>query len=239
MSRLTDNLISFWALDEASGNAVDSYGANTLTETSGTIASAGGGRDFEADDSEWFEVNSNASLATGDIDFTVAAWVNAESLDGTIRDAASKFSSGASGEWILGWNGVSRYRFSVRNAADSATTTQTFTSLGLPTVSTNYLLIGWHDSVNNLLCVQANGGAVDSQAYSGGVLSGSSKFILGNRDGATSYWDGIIRRVMFWKRVLTANERTFLYNGGLGRTLQELRIRRSMLGLPTLRQRLW
>lgn len=47
---IIDNLVSYWKLDEASGNALDAHGSNTLIETSGAIAAAGGkingARDF-------------------------------------------------------------------------------------------------------------------------------------------------------------------------------------------------
>lgn len=239
MSRLTDNLISRWELDEASGSAVDGWGSNTLTETSGTIDPfAGGGRDFELGDSEWFEIASNASLVTGDIDFTIAAWVRAESLPASVMEIACKqTSSGVGGEWLLGWDGSSRFRFLVRNLADAANVSRNFTTLGLPVINTWYFLVAWHDSVANTLNAQANDGAVDSTAHSAGVFAGTAKFLLGNRDGGTNYWDGVIRRVGFWKRVLTANERTWLYNGGVGRTIQEIRIKRSILALPSTRSR--
>ena len=38
---LTDNLVSYWKLDESSGNAADSVGSNTLTNT-GTATYAAG-----------------------------------------------------------------------------------------------------------------------------------------------------------------------------------------------------
>lgn len=239
MSLLTDNLISAWELDEASGNAVDSFGSNTLTETSGTIeAFAGGGRDIELGDSEWFECDSNASLVTGDIDFTIAAWVRAESLPASVMEIACKqTATGTGGEYLIGWDGSSRFRFLVRNAADSANVARNFTSLGLPVVDTWYFLVAWHDSVGNTLNVQANNGVVDTTAHTTGVFAGTAKFAIGNRDSGTNYWDGVIRRVRFWKRVLTANERTWLYNTGVGRSIQQIRTKRSPLALDNLRLR--
>jgi len=50
---LTDDLVAFYPLDEASGDALDAHGGHTATETAGTIASAtgpggvGASRDFE------------------------------------------------------------------------------------------------------------------------------------------------------------------------------------------------
>ncbi len=94
---LTTNLISYWELKEASGNATDSHGGYTLTETSGTIdAGAGpgsgnkGSRDFEAADTEYFVRGDNPDLSVGDIDFTICAWVNPEAIAGVDQFIATK-----------------------------------------------------------------------------------------------------------------------------------------------------
>ena len=71
---LTDSLISYWKLDEASGNATDSHGTNTLTDTN-TVTSVAGkintARYFTNANTEFFTLADNASLSTGDIDFTI------------------------------------------------------------------------------------------------------------------------------------------------------------------------
>ena len=54
---LTDNLVSYWKLDESSGNAADSVGSNTLTNTNTVTYSAGkinNGADFERDSAQYF-----------------------------------------------------------------------------------------------------------------------------------------------------------------------------------------
>jgi hypothetical protein len=47
----TNNLVSWWALEENGGTAYDSHGTNHLAETSGTIPAVtgkvGNGRDFK------------------------------------------------------------------------------------------------------------------------------------------------------------------------------------------------
>ena len=78
MSLLTD-LVSYWKLDEASGDALDSHGTNNLT-VNGSIGTAAGkigsARDLESSGSDqYFSLADNASLSTGDIDFSVAGWV--------------------------------------------------------------------------------------------------------------------------------------------------------------------
>jgi hypothetical protein len=67
------SVVAAYALDEASGNAVEQVNGYDATETGGTIASAAGklgnARDFEAVDTEWFQRADNADLSVGNIDF--------------------------------------------------------------------------------------------------------------------------------------------------------------------------
>lgn len=214
---LTDSLISHWALDEASGNALDSHGSNDLTETGGTIDSAtgkvGNCRDFEEADTEWFEHADNASLSTGDIDFTFAAWVFMESeaaLFGTILAKGSLSTNSV--EYSLYYRqSVDDFQWKVGNGTASATVSSTLNV----TTGTWYFVVAWHDSVNNLLGISVNDGAAVTASYSSGGNDNASAFMIG-ADSTGRYFDGLIDEVSFWKRVLTSDERTELYNAGAG-----------------------
>ncbi len=212
---LTDSLISVWKLDEASGNALDSHSTNDLTETSGTIASAtgkvGNCRDFEDGDTEQFEIADNVSLSVQDIDFTIAGWVNGENLAST-QCIVSKW--GAAGNqrafWVFNQVGTG-LRFQV-SADGTVTATATTTAL---TAGVWAFFVACHDSVANTITIQLNNGTAASTAHTTGVFDNTAPFRIGSRD-ASSYWDGLIDEVSFWKRVLTAGEITTLYNGGAG-----------------------
>lgn len=226
-----DNLIGYWSLDEASGNALDAHGSNDLTETSGTIASAtgkvGNARDFEAADTELFLHSSNADLTTGDIDFSIALWINAESLPGgsAVYDYLAKFglSAGGQAEYLIGYNDATdRHRIVVRNAADSANVTLEAANAGAASTATWYFIVAWHDSVNNTLNIQVNNGTVDSVSHTVGVNSGTDAFAIGARSNSTSFFDGLIDEVGFWKKCLGSDERTWLYNSGNGRSYADI-----------------
>jgi hypothetical protein len=228
---LLTSLISWWALNEASGNAVDSHGANTLTETSGTIASAtgkvGNCRDFEAGDTEYFERADNADLSTGDIDFTIACWLQLESKPANPMEAASKFNRTENQrEYTLGWlNTTDRLRFLVSSDGGNTNVGQaTANNLGAPSTGVWYFVVCWHDAAANTVNIQVNNGTVDSTAYSLGVLDGSSAFRLGAVSDTTAalFWDGLLDEVAIWKRVLTTDEKTWLYNGDNGRSYSEV-----------------
>lgn len=218
-SALLTNLISYWKMDEASGNAIDAHGANDLTETGGAIASTTGKiltcRDFESADSRYFTIPDNTDLSTGDIGFTMQAWVNLESAAGNY---------GIVGKWnfpdreyVLGYeNGANRFFFGV-SANGSAFSSQRYAStFGAPSLATWYLIHAWHDPVADVIGVAVNAGTADTNAYSSGVFDSAAAFGIGRTPDTYGYFDGLIDEVGFWKRVLTGSERTELYNGGAG-----------------------
>jgi hypothetical protein len=216
---LIDNLISYWKLDEASGNALDAHGANALTETSGTIASAAGkignARDFEATgDTEYFEIADNADLSTGDVDFAFQCWINAESV-GANRRIAGKWGSAGNLEWLLLVTSSDLVRFQVSNDGTASVSVEASTH-GAIVAATWYHVACWHDSVNNQIGVAVNAGTPNTTAHSTGVFDSATAFTLGAAN-ATQHWDGLLDEAAFWKgRILTSQERTDLYNGGAG-----------------------
>lgn len=218
---LTDSLISYWKLDEASGNALDAHGANELTETSGIIDSAtgkvGNARDFEFIDTEYFTHADNADLSTGDIDFTIACWIKPETLTGFPVVASKGDSNPATSntEWLIWYNSsTSRLTFSV--CKTTTYTDRPADTFGALSNGTWYFVVVWHDSVNNQIGIAINAGTADTTSYSSGVNDGNRDFVIGASILQSLYWDGLIDEFGFWKRVLTSDERTSLYNAGSG-----------------------
>lgn len=212
------NLISAW---DGLGNTLDSFGTNHLTAVGTFGYFPGGGFDMVAANMAQLEIVSNASLQTGDIDFGIYLEVMFRSLGAGVQTIASKAHDaiGAGGEWHIEWNGSTLLRVGVRNAANDTTTNRTFASLGTPVINTWYALQAWHDAVNNTLNAQGNNGAIDSTPYSGGVFSGTKKFVIGNRDGGNVYLNAVVRRIRFWKRVREAGDYASLNAGKRQRRL--------------------
>jgi hypothetical protein len=75
----------------------------------------------------------------------------------------------------------------------------------------------WHDSVNNVICITVNDGAVSSLAHTIGVQKNTVPFGIGARPTDPQSLNGQVDELGFWKRVLTPAERTALYNGGAGK----------------------
>lgn len=218
MSLLTD-LVAYYQLDEASGIAIDAHAAYDLTDNN-TVGTAAGkindARDFERDTGEYFSIADNADFSAGDVDFTIAAWVKMESKPGTMNIVAKRQGLGNL-EYYLRWeSGADRFQLEVSPDGSTPVADVNANTLGSPSTGTWYFVVAWHDASANTINIQVNDGSVDSTGHSTGVFNGTSDFQIGAGNSGAESWDGLIDEVGFWKRVLTSQERTDLYNGGSG-----------------------
>lgn len=213
---LTDNLVSYWKLDEASGNALDAHGSNDLTDIN-TVGSATGkisnARDFDAASAERFTITDNATLSGADVDRTFAFWMHPDSLAAT-RAPAGKFAGGGQQEFRFQIATTGLLAFQVSGSGTSSVGANTPSS----TISAGswYYVVGWHDSVANTINLQVNNGTVYSAAHSTGMFNGTAPFTIGCWSAGAEPFDGLIDEFGWWDRVLTSDERTELYNSGNG-----------------------
>lgn len=227
-SSLLTNLISYWKLDEASGTRFDSVvaSANDLTNNGSTQVAGkiGNAVSLASASSQWLAAPSNASLQTG-VSFTIAAWVYLTDIAGNYT-IASKYQGGGQNEWALYFNQsdhapTNRFSFGASSNGSTATFLDA-TTFGAPSATTWYLVIAWYDSVAQTINIQVDNGTADSVAFTGGMFSGTSEFDIG-RLLTLYYMNGRVDEVGFWKGagsagVLTATQRTNLYNSGNGTT---------------------
>jgi hypothetical protein len=220
---LADSLISFWELEAASGTRNDSHGSNHLTDNN-TVAQAAGKvgncADFELANSEYLSCASNATLQMGDIDFTIAAWVNLETKSQDMQIVAKDVDTpGSSRDYTLDFALASlMFRFYI-NGGGAPDLIVSSADLFDPALATWFLLVAWHNAAADTLNLQVNNGTPNSHTTSGTVpQTSSAEFRIGARAYASfeGYFDGLIDQVGIWKRVLTSDERTALYNGGNG-----------------------
>lgn len=212
---------AYWRLEEASGTRNDSVGTqhltdnNTVTQATGKVGNAA---QFTRANSEHLSIADNATLSTGDIDFTIAAWVYMDSKPvGQMDIVTKRNATGDNREYQLYWNDdTDRFQFEVYGASGASTVVVTASNIGSPQIGKWYHLIAWHDSVNNEICLQANNGAVNRTSTTGGTKNGTASFHIGSENGTTGFWDGRIDEVGFWKAVLTDAERKTLYARGNG-----------------------
>lgn len=219
------SLISWWSLDEESGTRNDSHGTNHLTDVNTVLYAAGkqgNAADFEVSNFEYLTIASNATLQMGDIDFTIAFWMNLESTGS--RTFVSKYDTAAGKrEYLVLFEG-GELRFGVSADGNAVVTLDWGPT---PSLATWYFVVAWHDATANTINIQVNDGTPTSAAHSTGLSTGTGTFMLGALSlSGTPYTvymhDGLLDEVSIWKRVLTDEERTWLFNSGDGRAYSEL-----------------
>jgi len=218
---LRTNLISYWNLNEASSTRIDSYGTNNLAVrgTGGVAAGAGkisNAADFELSEGDFLEITDNASLSTGDVDFSISAWVKLESK--TTASIVTRYESGTVREYWLGYDATAdRFQMYLYNSTGVNVGIATANNSGSPSTGTWYHVVAWHDSVNNTINIKVNNGTTDSIATTGAPSDTVSNTRIGaGSTTETQFFDGLIDEVGFWKKVLTTQDITDLYNSGNG-----------------------
>lgn len=220
MSLLT-SLVSYWKMDEASGNALDANGSNDLTDVNGVGADTGkinGGRRPAQSGSKYFTHADSASFSPGNTDFTFGIWVNGDTLaffDGVLF----KSDSATNVEYGLFYNQVSsRMVWFVSSDGINAVTVSADNAGALST-GTWYYVIAWHDSVNDVIGIRIQGGGVSDTAntasHSAGVFDGTADFTVGG-SATSARWVGVLDELGYWSRVLTTGDGTSLFNSNSG-----------------------
>lgn len=231
---LSDNLVAYWSLEEASGTRVDATGrSNDLTPNNtpgNTTGKVGNAVQLTIASSQWLSRASTSDLAMGNIDFTIAAWVYADSL-GIDSYIVSKWSTGSE-EYSLGYSNGSGFIFIINNFAKFVIETV----VGVPSTATWYFVVAQHDSVSDLVKISVNAGTFRTAATAGQFpAAGSEGFAVGDskQAGTASKWNGRIDEVGIWKRALSSAEITELYNSGSGRDYAYIT---AVAGQPTMRR---
>lgn len=211
-NKVAGALVSWWTLDQASGTRTDSNSLNNLTDNN-TVASATGKKslaaDFEASSSEYLSI-ANGSQTGLDLQtaagFTVAGWLNLESLASTLgysqivmgKDAAS-----TNGWQIRQNSGDSKLEWVRHDAVASLATTTALTT------ATWYHFVFTFDGTN--LSVYLNGKLEATAAYTLHTTS-SAQFEMGRAPSETArYFDGLVDESGVYSRPLTYGEVLDLY----------------------------
>lgn len=217
---LKDNLISYWKLEEASGNRADAHGSNTLTDVNTVTQAAGkvgNAAQFTASNSEYLSITDAAQTGL-DIsgDFTINFWAYWDSLWSTMHGIVDKWATGDKA-----------YQMFTRDTGNDVMTLQ-LSSDGTTTDATIDLDTGGtegtgvykmytitYDASTGTAELFINGSSVDTTA--GGpasIYNSGQAFHIGEAAGV--YTDGRLDEFSIHSRILTNDEITEIYNSGNG-----------------------
>lgn len=217
---LTDSLVAFWRLDEASGNRADSSGNGyTLTDVN-TVASRAGligtAADFVAASSQALTTTNATVCGTivGASSWTLTMWLNPD-LDDVARQPAGTFDGGFTG------------LICTRNytgGGDTYTSAQFWNDAGSPLIQNPSVAcpVGawtffacWVDTAAGKFYARTNATATAGGSLSG-TYSANAQFALGYRGNGGSRWDGGVDMVGLWSRALSSTELDTLHASGAG-----------------------
>lgn len=217
---LTDNLISYWKLDESSGNADDAVSTNDLTNAnvSYTTGKINNGAVFNQTTNK-LQVNSNLGINGGSCSISLWAKMSANPA------------SGFDDFFFLTANSTSKANYNIYYENNSGTLQLSFSrgrdNVGDQIARTNVDLgtTNWHHCVltydGTNIEGYLDGTSIGTAAASGngtGPATGNVSLIgawtyNGNYG---NYHKGMIDEVGVWSRALSSTEVTALYNSGNG-----------------------
>ncbi len=195
---------------------------HTVTCAPGKIGLAA---QFQRERAQYLWLPDSPDLSMGDIDFTIAAWVYLDSKDEMIFLSKGDSSRNSTNEYLLRYlPGEDHFQFAVGNGFDG----RTIPMEGIGPVATGswYFIVAWHDTRGpnrNTIHIQVNDQPIDPKGLElpPGVSSYDSTYDLrigyySNFDSNQGFMNGRIDEVAVWKRVLSPQERTDLFNRGQG-----------------------
>lgn len=220
-SALANSLVAYYRMDEASGNAIDSVAASALTDNNGVGSDTGLvyplARKLTAASQMSLTRASTPALQMGDIDFWLMAWVNLTTKPGAGSGIFARFddADAAKREYqLIHLVSSDRFRWGVRGGVG-----QTFVSTAsAPTLGVNYLLVCYHDAVNNLIGISVNGGAFVTAAHTTGINISVVETAVSKHTGRTDFFaNGLVGPIGVGKNYIpVSGDLSFLYNGGVG-----------------------
>lgn len=219
---LMAGLEHYWPLNEASGTRYAAVGSGSfLHMDSLTGAPSGGEGKFGAAtvQSTSTALTSTNTLTLGNRDFTYACWVRPTTV-GSPQYTMGNWQAPFVALLYLNTTGP-KWEWYVQNDAQTSVLVGPL-NLGVPVANVWQLVFGWHDSVGDLIggqiFIETTGAGSIVTGATAGVSPETSALV--HRFGYTGGGNSLIGNICdaaIWGRVLTLEDRTWLFNRGRGR----------------------
>ena len=229
---LLDGLVAWWDLDDANDAHTNNYDLTNDGSVPFVTGKVGNGADFEAtaaEDRLRISIASAPGLSPGNNGFTIGTWVRWEGTTGTQWICANVSASSAE-YWMGHEEGTGNTKFTCYGTTGFGTETPAARS-GSLTNGTWYLVMGWFDPTTDKCYLQVtNDSSYESTVnesaanLTSGPFQANGSFAIGGDPAAgfARWLDGVVDSFGVWSRVLTAQERQDLWNGGSGRSYATL-----------------
>jgi hypothetical protein len=213
--------VAFYRMNGASGaGETDTVGGLTLSSNN-TVGSGtgiiGNGRTFNG--TNQFLNGANNSIYQITADWTVALWVKTNAILTGMpiigKTGNTNFPPNNIEWYIIERSADSCAQFSV---STDGSTVHSVTSVTALTTSAYALIIAWYNSAEGKTYISVNNDAPSSTTLGASPHTDTSDIWIGKYHlNFDFFWNGSIDAIAFFNVVLSATERTLLYNSGLGR----------------------
>lgn len=211
---LLNGLVSYWKLDESSGNALDAHGSNDGTVTSATQGSTG-----KINTSYYF--NGLGYITIGDIlsgptAFSISVWFIKDNTNGEFL-INKGIGLGTEREYLLAYDNADGKMFVTfyDETNDTSTVTKANSAITADGATWHHLVMTWDGSTVTFYLNGSNdGGGANSEV----IRNTSSNFAIcwDEHPSLQRYWTGKVDEIGIWNRELTSDDITTLYNSGNG-----------------------
>jgi hypothetical protein len=228
---LLNNLMFYRPGNELSGDLLDLHTYNLLMQPSHNPTSGPGlvyakARLYASIPQQYHWCGDSPYLSTGDVDFTVAMWVNMTALPAIWAVFMHKgwvANNPNLSEFAVGYihSTVKQFNIYFGDNVHALGILQGST-FGAAVAGQWYLVVAWHDAVANKIYLQVNNTTPDSMAWNYGLWDSNYGMTIGAAANGSWYTDGLIGPSMMWKSApggggaLDDVERDLLWNGGAG-----------------------
>src|SRR3989338_1259097 len=212
---LTTNLVSYWKMDESSGNIADSKGSNTGTPT-GTSVVAGklsNGRSF--DGASYISMGTGSSLAFGTGSFSFGGWIKT-SDSGNYKTIISKTASNG-GATVRYYNRIEASTGSFHaSIADGTNEANINCGSGFADGNWHYVMTVVNRTSQLMINYVDGISRCNTTISSIGNVNSAQDFRVGILGTQGYYFIGTIDELGVWSKDLSPQEISDLYNSGYG-----------------------
>jgi hypothetical protein len=214
---LPTGMVEVWPLSEAGGTRAGAHAGLNLTDNN-TVGSDSGkfgpAAQFIAANNEYLSIDDPA-LQAGDIDFTLSCWIYRASSDARCVIGKWDYTTG-NREYALMIDAGSRHKLSFLVNPFGYAAANAQVDISIIKELTWYFVVCWHDATANTINIRINNYHMNSVSHSGGIHAANSTFCIGSLVPGGLPWDGMIAYPSVFKRLLSDNEQSAMWNRGNG-----------------------
>lgn len=228
------DLVAYWRMEETSGTRYDSHGLNHLTpiwSPGYDTGIQGNAVNFVSASGQFlYDIDNPAISLGGDVSFTIGLWIKPHAIATNSRILCKWDTPSNDREYHISHLG-SKIEFAVRQVGDFTGFSVTADTFGTLSNDTWYFVLAYYDAATDTMGIGVNNVFDTDTGPTGGVRDGTNQLVFGKDVGDAYPYDGLVDEAFIYKdRLLDADERTWMYNSGSGRTYSNL----SIIALTTI-----